>query len=268
MSKLIHVENLKLSLSGNPILKGVSFAVEKGESVAVVGPNGAGKTTLIKCLAGLLNPTAGRVRLDGRALRDHTGKDLAKRLAYVPQATDRDVALSVEEFVALGRYPHASALAPLSSADRAAVNDALLAADLTALRDRPLASLSGGERQMAFVAAALAQETPLLLLDEPVAFLDYRHAARVAALLAAVRRDRGVAVLAVHHNLDYALAGSDRVIALKDGRIFFDGTPERLAEPARLEALYGTAFRIVSAADRSAPLVVPETPLSGGGRRP
>ena len=255
---IVQTENLSITLGGNPILDRVSLSVLPGEYVSVIGPNGAGKSTLVKCLAGIHRHWSGSVRIDGHPVGECSSREAARLRGYVPQADGRAVPLTVGEFVATGRYPYLSAFTTLSAADHAAIDAAIARAGLEPLRRRAMDTLSGGERQMAFIAAALAQEPRILLLDEPSTFLDYRHQAAVAALLESACRDHGTAILAVHHDVNTALAASHRIVAVKEGRVAFAGTPEQLADPRTLESIYATPFQCLEHAGRT--LAIP-----GGG---
>ncbi|MBN2704253.1 MAG: ABC transporter ATP-binding protein [Pontiellaceae bacterium] len=252
---IIQIENLSVQLSGNNILSEVSFAVNAGEYCSIVGPNGAGKTTLIKCLAGIHKKWSGSVRIDGKPANDYKSRELATLQSYVPQAEGRTFPLSVEEFVAMGRYPYQSAFSPLSADDHRAIDAALEQAGLANLRARSMDTLSGGERQMAFIAAALAQETQILLLDEPSTFLDYRHQANVAALLNRACREQGKTVVAVHHDINTALSASHRILALKNGATAFLGTPEEIIQGRTLETIFETAFVRSPSPERPLPLI-------------
>jgi iron complex transport system ATP-binding protein len=254
-NSFIQIKNLSIRFSGNEILKGVSLDIGEGEYISIIGPNGAGKTTLIKCMAGIYSHWKGSIQIDGKAVPTLGSRELAKLQSYVPQAEGRTNPLTVEEFVATGRYPHLSAFTSMRKEDYEAVDTSLERAGLQALRKRAIATLSGGERQMAFIAAALAQDTRILLLDEPSTFLDYRHQARVSAILKSACRDSGITVIAVHHDINTAAASSDRIHAIKDGQIVFSGTAAETTDTATLEKIYDTKFISAPSADRSLPLV-------------
>ena len=239
-----------------PILRDISLSLHPGEYLSIIGPNGAGKSSLIKCLAGLYTHWSGKLHLCGRPFADYSSRERARRVSYVPQAEGRSAPLSVQDFVAMGRYPHLSAFSSLSSADYAAIRSALQQAGLESLRERRLETLSGGERQMAFIAAALAQEAQILLLDEPSTFLDYYHQSQVARLLRSASRD-GATLLAVHHDINTAVAASHRIVALKKGAIVFNGTPEEIVQPGVLESLYEISFRRIPAPPSPLPLIIP-----------
>ncbi len=250
-SPIIQIKNLSIALSGNMILQDVSLSVNDSEYVSIIGPNGAGKTTLIKCLAGIYRDWTGDVAIAGKPFAEYSSKALAKLQSYVPQAEGRTNPLTVEEFVAMGRYPHLSAFTTLQAPDYAAIDSAIERAGLEAFRHRKMNTLSGGERQMAFIAAALAQGSNILLLDEPSTFLDYCHQARVSTLLKSACREHGITVVAVHHDINTAAACSDRIYALKEGSIAFYGTPAEAVNSSVLESIYGTPFQSMEHSGRS-----------------
>jgi iron complex transport system ATP-binding protein len=240
------LDRYSYSRDGRDVLRGLTFSIAAGERVALVGPNGAGKTTLLKCLLRILKGGTGDIRVAGRSLESFGQAELARRLAYVPQADGWSAPYTVREFVEMSRYPHLGPLAPLGMQDRAAVDGALEETGMLALSGRPLDSLSGGERQKALVAAALAQESDILLLDEPTAFLDPSRQVEVLRVLGRAHRERSATLLFVTHDLNEALAHSDRVIALREGERVFDGPSSTLADGASLERVYGHAFVVGS----------------------
>ncbi len=228
----------------------IDLEIAAGECFCVVGPNGAGKTTLLRCLAGLRAPSRGEVAHRGRNFADLSRRELARRIAYVPQVRPANVPLTVREVVELGRYPHLSPfqLAP-SATDHRAVAQALAAAGIEALAERPLDELSGGERQMAWIAAALAQEAEVLILDEPTTHLDPRHQREVAGLLHRLHRECGATVLLATHDLELAGLLGDRVLALCAGRTFALGPPVEVLSADSLAELFDAPFRAVLAAE-------------------
>jgi iron complex transport system ATP-binding protein len=223
----------------------LDLQVRAGERVAVVGPNGAGKSTLLRLLAGILQPSAGSVRLGGEGLG---GTDLARlprraaarRIVYIPQHPPLEVPLPVERYLLLARYPHLSPGRGPAADDFAAVEAAIAGHDLAALRSRPLDALSGGERQLVQLAAAAVQGGELWLVDEPTSHLDPAHQRAVAARLAAL--DGRTLVLATH-DLNLAARLAERVVALAAGRVAADGPVATVLAPESLAALYGAPFR-------------------------
>ncbi|MDF7799024.1 ABC transporter ATP-binding protein [Pontiellaceae bacterium B1224] len=256
-NSIINIKDLSISLSGNGILKGISLDIAEGEYVSIIGPNGAGKTTLIKCMAGIYSEWIGSFLINGQPYAKLSSRELARLQSYVPQAEGRTNPLTVEEFVATGRYPHLSAFTSMKQDDYHAVDQALQTAGLLDFRKRKIATLSGGERQMAFIAAALAQETKILLLDEPSTFLDYRHQANVAALLKSACRENGITVVAVHHDINTATSCSDRIVAIKNGTVAFKGSPLETSDAELLNKIYDTKFEITPTPHRPLPLVTP-----------
>ncbi len=252
---IIQIKDVSIALSGNEILKRVSLDVAEGNYVSVIGPNGAGKTTLIKCIAGIYTDWNGSISISGKSFSDYSSKDLAKQQSYVPQAEGRASPLTVEDFVTMGRYPHLSPFTTLKSEDYAAIDDAIKRTALQPFRNRKLNTLSGGERQMAFIAAALAQKSKILLLDEPSTFLDYRHQASVASILRSACRDDGKTIIAVHHDINTAVASSDRICAIKDGAVIYHGSPKEIVKADTLREIYETGFTITPSSQHPLPLV-------------
>ncbi len=253
---LLEARGLTWRAGDRTILGPVDLAVERGESLVVVGPNGAGKTTLLRLLAGLLAPSAGERRYSGRPFAAYSRKGLARQIAYVPQLRPVRVPLSVEEVVLLGRYPHLGAfqVAP-SRRDFEAVAEALAMVRIEALRERPVDELSGGERQAVYIAAALAQEAELLVLDEPTTHLDPRHQREIATLVPRLRREAGRTVVTATHDLNLASLIASRVVALREGRILAAGRPAELMVPATLAALFDAPFEVVRAGERPVTLL-------------
>jgi len=244
------------SPGGRPILGPLDLEVLRGECLAVVGPNGAGKTTLLRVLTGLLRPSAGEVLYEGRSLAALSRREMARRIAYVPQIRPARVPLTVEEVVLLGRYPHLSRfqVAPRAE-DFAAVDQALVLVGIEELRRRPLDELSGGERQAAYIAAALAQEAELLVLDEPTLHLDARHQSDLAGLLRRLPAEAGRTVVLATHDLNLASLLGDRLLALSGGKALASGRPAEILRPDLLERLFRARFEIVRGGERPVTLL-------------
>ena len=233
---------LSVSLGRRGVLHDVSFSVAEGERVGLVGPNGAGKTTLLRAVAGLL-PHDGALELRGRAVRAWPARERAREVALVRQHTDLAVDFTVAEVVGLGRAPHLGWLAPLAADDRERVDGALDAVDLADLADRPVTRLSGGERQRVALAQALAQDAPLLLLDEPTAHLDVRHQLEHVARVRALGR-AGRTVVAAVHDLGLAARFAGRLWVLDRGRLVADGPPAETLRPALLRDVFGVEAEV------------------------
>jgi iron complex transport system ATP-binding protein len=239
------------------VLEDVALAIDRGEVVALIGPNGAGKTTLLRVASGALRPTRGEVRLDGRPLDAVPAREAAKTLSGVAQDDDPAFAFTAREVAAMGRYPRLGPWRPEGAEDRAAVERALAVAGLSASGDRPLPSLSSGERRRAAVARCLAQEGEILLLDEPTAHVDLGHETRVLAAFRDEAKERGRAVLVALHDLNLAALFADRVVLLVAGRVAAAGPCREVLTEDRLRAAFGADLRVIDHPDGSAPVVLP-----------
>ena len=236
----IRVHDLTVRLGDAEILREVPLSVDAGELVAVVGPNGAGKSSLLRAVAGLI-PAEGTVELAGRPVQAWPPRERARRVALVRQATGLEAAFTIRELVELGRAPHLGWLARLGPADLGAVEDALGAMGLGALAARDVRTLSGGEQQRALLAQALAQDPAVLLLDEPTAHLDVRHA---LDLLLRVSRERARAVVLAIHDLELAARFANRVAVLDGGRLVADGPPPDVLTPELLRDVFGVVAEV------------------------
>jgi iron complex transport system ATP-binding protein len=247
-------EQVTVEAGGRRIVDGVSFAVEPGAWVSLLGPNGAGKTTLLRVLAGLRR-FRGSVRLAGHELAELGRREAARRIALVPQTPVVPPAMSVGDYVLLGRTPHMGVLAREGDGDRAAASEALVRLALAPLADRRLGSLSGGELQRAVIARALAQAAPVLLLDEPTTALDVGHQQQVLELVDELRRADGLTVVAAMHDLTLAAQYGDRIVLVDRGRVLAEGGAREVLTEERIASLYGATVRVVHG--DGAPAVVP-----------
>lgn len=248
------LEGVSYDAGGTRILHGIDLDVAYGRVLVLVGPNGAGKSTLLGVLAGDARPAAGSVTLDGRALRDWAPRALARTRAVLLQANHVAFSFTVREVVEMGRAPWTGASDP--AADEAAIEDALARADVSLLAGRAFASLSGGERARASLARVLAQDTPVVLLDEPTAALDLRHqedVLRTARSLAA----EGRTVVVVLHDLSLAAAYADEIAVLHHGRLVARGAPVDVLTAERIEEVYATPVRVILDPGTGAPVVLP-----------
>lgn len=251
-------ERISAGYARRPVLADVDVSLESGQLVALVGPNGAGKSTLLRCFARLLRPSAGRVLLDGRDLASLDRGAVARRVAVVPQTFDTLFPFTVREVVALGRTARLGLLALPRPADVAAVDRAIDDLSLRDLAARRVDELSGGERQRAVLAMALAQDGDVLLLDEPTAHLDPAHQRATLVLIRRLARERGLAALAVLHDLNLAAALCDRIVVLSDGRVAADGAPVRVLGPEIVAAVFGPGLTVST--HGGTPVVLPAVP--------
>jgi iron complex transport system ATP-binding protein len=241
------VEHVTVELGGRPIVEDISFSVEHGEWVTLIGPNGAGKTTLLRAVAGLVSHQ-GSISIDGRPLRRLGRRELARQVAVVPQVPLMPNAMTIREYVLLGRTPYVSYAGRESRSAHAAVEQALGRLDLLGLADRELGTLSGGERQRAVLARALSQEAPLLLLDEPTTALDAGRQQEALELIDALRLDAGLTVVATMHDLTVAGQYAPRLLLLSGGRIVAQGTGEEVLTEAIVAEHYGARVRVIEGA--------------------
>jgi len=255
---VIEMKGYSFRIARQDILNDISFTAHEGEYISVVGPNGAGKSTLLKCLNRIYTGGTGRVEVNGRPLGSYSQKELARVMSYVPQANGGMLSFTVQEFVMMGRYPYLNPFSTVRAEDEEAVGKALELTGLEAYAERAMNSLSGGERQKVFIAAALTQGASILLLDEPVTFLDPRHQVDVHQILRKVNRESGVTIIAVTHDINNAFYWGDRVLVLKDGRVAFDGSAKEIIERDLLKDIYGIGFQLIKNPDSDKPIVMPE----------
>jgi iron complex transport system ATP-binding protein len=242
---LLEVADLAFGFPGHELGAGVGFELKAGEVVCLLGPNGGGKTTLLKTLLGMLPPRAGRIRVGGCDLADLPQRRRAQALAYVPQAGTVGFPYTVAEVVLMGRASHRGLFAGPTAADRDAAAAALESLGLASLADRDWTRLSGGERQMVLVARALAQGSPVLILDEPTASLDFGNQVRVLGRIRELADHHGRAVLMSTHHPEQAFACADRVAILHRGRLLGPEAPEAAITPARMRDLYGLEVSVL-----------------------
>jgi ABC-type cobalamin/Fe3+-siderophores transport system ATPase subunit len=250
-------QNLRIAYGETIVVPGLSVALRRGQVTALVGPNGSGKSTVLRALARLLRPSAGVVYLDGREIARLSTREVARRLAVLPQSPDVPQGATVWDLIAFGRYPHQGLLAPLSDADRAAMRWALELTGLSAMSDRMVDTLSGGERQRAWIALALAQQTEVLLLDEPTTFLDIRYQLDVLSLVRRLNRQHGITVGWALHDLNHAAAYSDHVAMLRAGAIVAEGPPEQVLRPQTIRDVFQVDVVMLRHPQTGAPICLP-----------
>ncbi|MCA9833934.1 MAG: ABC transporter ATP-binding protein [Thermomicrobiales bacterium] len=235
----LSAKDLAVAYDDRLIVEGMNLEIEEGTVTTIIGPNGCGKSTLLKSLSRILNPRSGTVLLNGQDIHSMSTSAVARNMGMLSQQAENPDRITVEELVARGRYPHQRFLQPLSKKDHEAVEKALQLADMVSLRDNAVDELSGGQRQRAWIAMLLAQETPLMLLDEPTTYLDVAHEIEVMQLVTRLNQEEGRTIVMVLHDINQAASVSDRLIAMRDGRVIADGTPEQVVTMEVLSSLYG-----------------------------
>lgn len=255
MNAPLAFEDVEVRIGRRAVVSAVTASLQRGEVLAVCGPNGAGKSTLLRAAAGLVKVHTGCVYLNGQPLAAVRPGERARLLAYVAQQPVAPEAFLVRDVVALGRIPHASFLGTQSSADRIAIERAMARAGVTDFASRPLGQLSGGERQRVSIARALAQESRVLLLDEPTSNLDLRYQASVLALVRRLAREDGLSALVVLHDLSLAALFCDRLVLLAEGRVVKQGGPAEVLAEDLLTGAYATPLRVLAHPENGAPLV-------------
>ena len=251
----VEVEALSVALGGVRVVEGVSLTVEDGEWIALIGPNGAGKTTLLRALLGLVE-YEGSIRFFGDDARTLARRALARRVALVPQVPVMPEHATVSQYILLGRTPHVSYLGSERRSDHAAVADALERLDLIGLAQRTLGSLSGGERQRATLARALAQDAPVMLLDEPTASLDVGRQQQVLELVDELRGDRNLTVISTMHDLTLVGQYGERLLLLDRGKVVAEGTANDVLTRPLIAAHYGADVEVLDGSERGV-VVVP-----------
>jgi iron complex transport system ATP-binding protein len=255
---MLDVNSLSVSYNGHDILAEVSLHVSAGEILAVIGPNGAGKTTLVRAISGVLPPRRGSIQVDGIDLLKLSPVQRARYLAVVPQARQLPAAFTVQQTVLLGRTPYLGWLGRPSQADQHLVNQALQYTRLTSLAGRRTGELSGGEQQRILLARALAQDAPVLLLDEPTTHLDLEHQSNFLNLVLSLTRQKNLAVLIVLHDLNLAGLYADRIALLVGGRIHTSGTPQQVLTAHNLSAVYNVPVNVIPHPEYGTPMVLPD----------
>ncbi|MEN9659218.1 MAG: Fe(3+)-dicitrate transporter ATP-binding protein [Pseudomonadota bacterium] len=250
------VENIQVSYEQHLAVDGVSLSVAAGQLAVIVGPNGCGKSTLLRSIARLQKPQSGQVLVDGHNVWQLSSRKAAHAIALLPQSPIAPEGISVTDLVRYGRHPHQGLLRQWSARDEEVVNAALLSTNTHDLAQRPLERLSGGQRQRCWLAMILAQEAPLVLLDEPISMLDLGHQVEVLSLVKALTQT-GVTVVMVLHDLIAAARYADVLIAMKNGKIIANGPPREIVSTELVHTLYGVHADILQAPSDGSPVIVP-----------
>jgi len=250
-------DGVRLAYGEHTVIDGLDLELTDGSFTAIIGPNGCGKSTLLRALGRLLRPTSGQVILDGRAIARIPTRDVARVLGLLPQAPVAPEGLTVGDLVARGRHPHQRWFRQWSGGDDEAVSEALAWTDMDAFADRPVDELSGGQRQRAWISMALAQDTDLLLMDEPTTYLDLAHQVDVLELVARLHSERGRTVVVVLHDLNLAARYAQRLVAMKDGVLVASGVPAEVLSERLLADVFDLEARVVPDPVAGTPMVVP-----------
>jgi iron complex transport system ATP-binding protein len=235
---MLRAADISFAYGARAVLHDVSFTVPRGRIVGLLGPNGSGKTTLLRIVAGTLAPDAGRVQIDGADVASMSRREIARRLAVVPQETHSAFDFTVQDIVLMGRYPHLGAFELEGASDLAIARDALAATGTLPLERRSFATLSGGEKQRVVIAGALAQASEILLLDEPTASLDLGYQLEIASLLTRLNRERGTTMVISTHDLNLAATLCAELVMIRNGRIVAQGETNQVLTTANIRALY------------------------------
>ena len=251
------VEDVVLGYGDRIVIDGLDLVVQPGRMTAIVGPNACGKSTLLRSVSRLLRPRAGHVLLDGRSVHRVPAKELARTLGLLPQSPIAPDGITVADLVGRGRHPHQGVFSRWRAEDDVAVAEALEATGTIGLADRPVDDLSGGQRQRVWIAMALAQQTELLLLDEPTTFLDVRHQVEVLDLLTDMNRTRGTTTVMVLHDLNMAARYADHLVAMVDGRVHVAGPPGEVLTEECVRTVFGLEARVIVDPTSGTPLMLP-----------
>lgn len=261
---MFKVNNLCISFSQKKILKNLSFELPKGLFLSIVGPNGAGKSTLAKALNTLIKPkvNSDEILLDNKALSSYSSKEIAQKIAFVPQNIDLSFDFPVLEFVLMSRYAYKKSFSSYQKADYDIAEDSLKLTDTLEFKNRNLKTLSGGEKQRVLIAGALAQKTPLIILDEPNSNLDPRHQDEVMQLLFKLNQKNKISIIHITHELNHALQSSTHILAIKKGEVAFWGTPSEFADSKVLNPIFDKEFTIHPHPRLKTPMIVSDLNLN------
>ncbi|AOE40020.1 iron-dicitrate transporter ATP-binding subunit [Pantoea agglomerans] len=248
---------LTLGYDKKIVAENLTVAIPDGELTVIIGPNACGKSTLLRTLSRLVSPLKGQVLLDGNAIAHYATKEVARRLGLLPQSSNAPAGISVSELVARGRYPYQSLFGRWRQDDETAVQQAMQATGVADLAQQQVDTLSGGQRQRVWIAMVLAQQTPLLLLDEPTTWLDIAHQIELLELMQDLNQQHGRTLVVVLHDLNQACRYASHLIAMRDGKIIAEGKPAEIVTPELIEAIYGLRCIIINDPVAGTPMIVP-----------
>jgi len=237
---ILEIQDITAGYGNGDIIKNLSFSLNKGEFLSVLGRNGSGKSTMIKAIQGLLRDISGKILVDGKEMSSHKPRELAQKMAYVPQLFEVSFEFTVEEIILMGRYVHQGKFTGITTEDKSIIEEIMDLTEIALLKDKKIAHLSGGERQRVFIARALAQDTPLLFLDEPSAHLDINYQVEIYQILKRLQEEKDKTILTAEHNINLAVPYSQRLLFLKNGRIHSLGSPIELITKKNIQEVFHT----------------------------
>ncbi|MEU8608483.1 ABC transporter ATP-binding protein [Actinoplanes sp. NPDC048791] len=258
----IAARDITIGYDRRTISEHLDLEVPQSRFTAIIGPNACGKSTLLRALSRLLKPSAGEVLLDGRDIHSRPAKEVARRLGLLPQSSIAPDGITVAELVARGRFPHQKLIRQWSAGDEAAVVAAMVATGVTDLSGELVDTLSGGQRQRVWVAMVLAQQTPIVLLDEPTTFLDIAHQIELLELCVRLNREQGTTMVAVLHDLNQAARYADHLVVMKAGVIVAQGDPREVMTAELVEDVFALGCRIIDDPETGTPLVIPRSKVT------
>lgn len=259
MDKVVFdIKNLSFSFTKKKILNSLSLKIYEHDFLSVIGPNGSGKTTLLKCLIGINTPPQKTVLFNNIPIEQLNRKELAQQISYVPQISEYLFPFTVKEFLYLARYPHLSRFTSTTANDKKEVETALELTSTKHLANRELNTLSGGERQMIFIAAAIAQGGKIILLDEPTTFLDPKHEEDIYKILIKIHSQLNKTIVVVTHNINNAILFSNKIAVIKEGKLFYYGSADTIVQEKTLENVYEKKFTFITHPDNNKKIVLPE----------
>lgn len=253
---VITTKNLNISYGNVDIVKDLNLSIPEGKITTIIGANGCGKSTILKTIARILKPKSGEIYIAGTEINKQSSKELAKKMAVLPQTPKAPDGLTVQELIAYGRFPHQNGFGSLSKEDNDIVNWALEVTGISEFKDRTIDALSGGQRQRAWIAMALAQETDILLLDEPTTYLDLAHQLDILKLLEELNKKQGRTIVMVIHELNNAARFADHMIGVKKGKIVCEGTPKEVMTNENLREIFNIDAEIIEEPKSGKPVCI------------
>jgi len=254
----IKIRNLNWSYGSEKILKQLNLDIQPGKFTGIIGPNGSGKTTLLRSISASLRPQKGSVLIDGRDVLTFTAKEIARAMALVPQSTHMEFDFSVEDIVLMGRHPYLKRFQQEGEADIEIAREAMRMTGVLPLKNRSITELSGGERQRAIVARALAQQSEIILLDEPISNLDIKHQVEILRIVKSLVQERQITVICVLHDLNLAAYYCDHLILLSNGQVYKEGSALEVLNPETIREVYGLKVNVMRHPGTGIPYVIPD----------